>query len=168
MDNPQYHQADPTESRTGHRPKRCVGRLRNYWLCPSEHSAADGLQVLVVNGHQHADPGVLELHLALPQLFRENIVISQLHTVVTRHWRCLWLSTMMEPCICTFPATLRCWIPLPLPKGANMQSPSSEDQCFPQLQLSLQAKPITDVFAPDYVAGVSVSLCREHLHQADQ
>lgn len=46
---------------------------------------------------------------------------------------------------------------LPAPKGGKyaINPHLTEDQRFPQLRLSRKARQKTDVFAPDYVAGVS-------------
>lgn len=46
---------------------------------------------------------------------------------------------------------------LPMPKGGKyaINPHLTEDQRFPQLRLSRKARQKTDVFAPDYVAGVS-------------
>lgn len=46
---------------------------------------------------------------------------------------------------------------LPTPKGGKyaVNPHLTEDQRFPQLRLSRKARQKTDVFAPDYVAGVS-------------
>ena len=46
---------------------------------------------------------------------------------------------------------------LPTPKGGKyaINPHLTEDQRFPQLRLSRKARQKTDVFAPDYVAGVS-------------
>ncbi|XP_010610658.1 RNA-binding protein NOB1 isoform X2 [Fukomys damarensis] len=47
--------------------------------------------------------------------------------------------------------------PLPMPKGGKYASNPhlTEDQRFPQLRLSRKARQKTDVFASDYIAGVS-------------
>lgn len=46
---------------------------------------------------------------------------------------------------------------LPTPKGGKyaINPHLTEDQRFPQLRLSRKARQKTDVFAPDYIAGLS-------------